>query len=254
MTVFTMKESKHKYWPILIWLLIWQITAMIVGQKILIATPWDTLLALFRMVKTIPFYLSIFTSLLRILIGLLTGVIAASFSAWLAFRCSRFHQFISPFVLVVKTIPVASFIILVLIWIDIDYLSIVISWLMTFPIIFENVYAGIVNTDQKLINMAHVFALEEKKIWRYIYMTDIYPYFRSGFSIAAGLSFKAGIAAEIIGLVPYSIGDNLYDAKIYLATADLFAWTIVIIILSLSLNKLTDRIFSFWLKKREEEL
>lgn len=249
-----MKESKHKYWPIIFWILIWQISAMIINQKILIASPYDTLAALIAMAGNASFYLSILASLFRILIGLLLGMAAASISSWLAFRYDWFRQLIAPFVLIIKTIPVASFIILILIWVDIDHLPVLIAWLMTFPIMYENIYAGIVNTDQKLVNMAHVFALEEKKIWRYIYMNAVYPYFRSGFKIAIGLSFKAGIAAEIIGLVPYSIGDNLYDAKIYLATADLFAWTIVIVVLSLALNKLADRILFLWLKRRESEL
>ena len=46
------------------------------------------------------------------------------------------------------------------------------------------------------------------------------------------MSWKAGVAAEVIGVVGGSIGEKLYEAKIYLQTGDLLAWTVVIVALS----------------------
>ena len=57
-------------------------------------------------------------------------------------------------------------------------------------------------------------------------------------SVALGICWKSGVAAEVIGLPDGSIGDALYRAKITLSTGELFAWTFVIILLSAGFEKL----------------
>ena len=52
------------------------------------------------------------------------------------------------------------------------------------------------------------------------------------------------IAAEIIGIPKGSIGENLYNAKIYLETPDLFAWTFVIIAVSVLFEKIFQWLLS----------
>ena len=64
------------------------------------------------------------------------------------------------------------------------------------------------------------------------------PYLLTGCRLGLGLCWKAGVAAEVIGVPTGSIGEKLYHAKIYLNTPDLFAWTIVIILISFLFEKL----------------
>jgi len=52
------------------------------------------------------------------------------------------------------------------------------------------------------------------------------------------LAWKAGVAAELIGYPAGSMGEQLYYSKFFLETDTLFAWTVVIIILSVSFEKL----------------
>ena len=131
----------------------------------------------------------------------------------------------------------ASFVILVLIWVSSRNLSVLISFLMVFPVIYTNVLDGISQTDRGLLEMAEVFGIPFGRRLRTIYVSQVLPYFRTGCSLALGLCWKAGVAAEVIGIPQNSIGENLYNAKIYLDTPALFAWTLVIICISVLFEK-----------------
>ena len=133
--------------------------------------------------------------------------------------------------------PVASFIILCLIWIPSKNLSVFISFLMVLPVIYTNILEGIRQTDSKILEMAKVFQVNPERRIRYIYVSQVLPYFLSACRLSLGMCWKAGVAAEVIGVPSGSIGEKLYNAKIYLNTPDLFAWTIVIIVISFVFEK-----------------
>ena len=149
----------------------------------------------------------------------------------------RIDELLEPLVQTVKAVPVASFIILVLIWVSPENLSVIISFLMVFPVIYTNVRDGIRSMDPRLAEMAEVFEIPVLLRVRYIYASQVLPFFRAGCSLALGLCWKSGIAAEVIGLPENTIGENLYNAKIYLNTPDLFAWTLVIVAVSVLFEK-----------------
>ena len=132
----------------------------------------------------------------------------------------------------VKAVPVASFVILVLLWVSSRELSIVISFLMALPVVYTNVLEGIEQTDPALLEMAEVFGIRGWERVRLVYASQVLPYVRAAISLGLGLSWKAGIAAEVIGLPDFTIGEHLYDAKVYLDTPSLFAWTVAIVALS----------------------
>ena len=109
---------------------------------------------------------------------------------------------------------------------------------MVFPVVYTNVINGITNVDAKLLEMAKVYGISPLKKLLYIYLPDVMPFFVSACTVSLGLCWKSGIAAEVIGQPTGSIGDMLYKAKIYLETADLFAWTLAIVIISVLFEKL----------------
>lgn len=108
---------------------------------------------------------------------------------------------------------------------------------MVLPVIYANVLGGIEATDQKLLEMAQVFQIPVNRQIRYLYVPQVMPFFQSGCAVALGLCWKAGVAAEVIGMPQGSIGEKLQQAKVYLDTPDLFAWTLVIVLISLSFEK-----------------
>ena len=198
---------------------------------------------------TTDFWASICFSLLRIATGFF---LAAGLGILLAMLSARFHQvkdILAPVVLAVKTIPVASFIILVLILFSSRSLAALISFLMVLPIIYTNVLAGIEAADRQLLEMARVFRVPVSRQLRGIYLPAVLPYFRSAVSLGLGLCWKSGAAAEVIGLPAGSIGEALYTAKVYFQTGDLFAWTAVIVTVSVIFERLFLRLVDAAVRK-----
>ncbi len=221
-----------------VWLLVWQAVSAFIGQEILLVSPVVVFVRLTELIREAAFWKSIGFSLIRILGGFLLAAVCGIGAAGLSARFRRIRELLAPAVLTVKAVPVASFIILVLIWVPSRNLSIVISFLMVFPILYTNVLDGILSTDPKLLEMAQVFDVPKAVQIRWLYVSQVLPFFRTGCSVGLGLCWKAGVAAEVIGIPDGSIGENLYNAKVYLNTPDLFAWTVVIVLISLVFEKL----------------
>ncbi len=226
------------------WLVVWQIAALIVHNKILLAGPIETFLALIRMSGEAEFWGSIWNSYAGIMTGIILGIILGIALAVLSFKYEIIGMFLSPLVATVKAIPVASFIILILIWLGNEHVSTFVSMLVVFPILYIGTSNGLGAADKKLLEMAHVYRMPTFNKFRYIYFPAIMPFLISAFSLAVGMGFKSGVAAEVIGQPLMSMGNSLYRAKIFLDTGDLFAWTFVIIMVSWITEKLVLLILS----------
>lgn len=232
------RKGSMKIWAILFWLVIWQIGSMCLGQEILLVSPVAVGMRLLTLLPDPSFWGSIAFSACRILGGFALAALLGILTAVGAARYTRFRELMAPLVSVIKTTPVASFVILALFWFSSRSLSIFISFLMVFPIVYTNILQGISQTDRQLLEMGQVFGLSMKKKIRYIYFPQAFPYLRSAFAVGLGLCWKAGTAAEVIGIPDGSIGERLQEAKIYLQMPDLFAWTVTIIVVSLLIEKL----------------
>lgn len=220
------------------WLLLWQLLSVVLAQQLLLCSPAEAAKKLFELVLLEEFWRTVALSLIRIVTGFGAAVIGGILLGAAASRFSLLKTLLAPAVFTLKSAPVASFIILLLIWLSSDTLSAAISFMMAFPIIYEGVLAGISEVDAQLIEMANIFHIPLLRRIRYIYVSQIMPYFKTACESSAGLCFKAGIAAEVIAMPKGTVGERLYQAKIYLDTPELFAWTIVIILLSAALTML----------------
>lgn len=223
---------------ILFWIAIWQTVSMVIQNDIIFVGPADVVRSFFLLLPSPEFWLSIGRSFARISIGFACAFACGILAGSLAFRFRLLGELLDPIMMLIKSIPVASFVILALIWIGSDNLAVFISFLVVFPILYVNTISGLQSTDRKLLEMASVFSVGLPGRIRYIYLPALLPYLTSGCRVALGMSWKSGIAAEVIGVPAHTIGENLYMSKIYLATADLFAWTIVIILVSALFEKL----------------
>lgn len=219
------------------WLLIWQVLSIAIGEEILLVSPLHALGKLVELMGTESYWLAIATSLHKIFLGLMLSVITGVLLSVFSFFSLTIKELLYPVILFLKSIPVAGFVIFLLVWINSSYLSAYISFFIGMPIIYENVFEGLTSVDKKLIEMADSFNITAFKRLKYIYKIKITPYLRAGIVSISGLTFKAGIAAEVIGLQRNSIGENLHNAKIYLNMADLFAWIITILVLSMLFEK-----------------
>ena len=219
-------------------LLVWQLAAASLSSSLLLVSPLRVLERLCGLVREPQFYAAVGFSFVRIVAGFLLGLGCGTLLAVAASRWHLGEVLLWPYVTVIKTTPVASFIILCLIWLDSSSLPVFISFLMVLPIVYANMLEGIRQTDQKLLEMAKLFRVGAGRRLLYIYLPQLRPYLITACSVALGLSWKAGIAAEVIGIPDGSIGERLYEAKVYLSSADLFAWTVVIIAVSIAFEKL----------------
>lgn len=230
-------DKSIKWWAVLFWLALWQVASMAVGKDFLLPPPLRVLQTLWSLLGEPSFHLSILLSIGRIALGFFLALSAALICAPLSVRSRRFRELLAPPVFAMKTVPVASIIILILIWVSSKHLSVIISFMMVFPILYTSLHSGIANCDSQLLELAEVFSVSGTKKIGYLYFSEVLPHFVGGASVAVGLCWKAGVAAEVIGIPKNSIGEHLYHSKIYFDTESLFAWTVVVIVLSILFEK-----------------
>lgn len=232
------KKKSIKLWAIITWLLIWEIASRLLNQGILLVSPILTANRLFELTREWEFFQTILYSMLQIILGFLYATIVGIILAVWGNSSRRVEEFLQPLFGVMKAIPVASFIILCLVFLSSRKLSIFIVFLMVLPIMYTNVLQGIQSVDKNLIEMAQVFEVSLSRRIRYLYVPAVWPFFYTACKVGIGFSFKSGIAAEVIGIPDGTIGEKLYESKIYLDTPDLFAWTIVIVVISILFEKI----------------
>ncbi len=221
-----------------VWIIIWQLVSMWLKQEILLVSPVSVIKRLTELIMMEEFWKSVAFSFGRIILGFFLALILGTILAALSCGFFAVEMLMEPLITVVKATPVASFIILCLIWIPSRNLSVFISFLMVFPVVYTNILEGIRQTDKQLLEMADSFGAGLMKKVEFVYLSQVQPYIVTACKLGLGLCWKAGIAAEVIGIPTGSIGEKLYKAKVYLETPDLFAWTIVIIIVSVGFEKL----------------
>lgn len=235
--------------PLAVWLGVWQLAAFFVetalgrSSGLLLPGPVTVGAALLRLAVTGEFWRSAAVSLGRIFGGFAAGAVLGTAAAVLTALSSWAERILSPAVKVIRATPVASFIVLVLLWAPTGRVPAVIAALMVLPVLWGNVSRGIRETSPLLLEAAKAYRFTKGKTLRLVYVPSVLPYFSSGCSTALGLAWKAGVAAEVLCQPRLAIGSQLYRAKITLETPDLFAWTIVVIALSFLLEYAMGRLF-----------
>ena len=232
------KKVLRKLIAAAVWVALWQLAFVLVGQELLLPSPVHTLRRFLELGVTADFYRSASLSLLRIVQGFAAGVVVGVVAGILTARFALLYDFFHPAIGVIKATPVASFIILALVWIKRDNVPMFIAFLMVLPIVWANVSEGIHQTDKGLLEMARLFGFTKRRLVTKVYVPGVLPYFFAGCTTALGLAWKAGIAAEILSLPKHAVGTQLYYSKLYLETTDLFAWTVAVILMSMALEKL----------------
>lgn len=240
-----MKEIKRIARAVLVtafWLLIWSALSLAVGKEILLPSPFAVLKRLAVLSLSSEYWISCGMSLVRICAGLVTGTAVGVLLAAVCVRFKACDALFSPVLSVVRATPVASFIILALVWLGRGRVPAFTSFLMVLPVVSSSVIVAIKNVDTQLVEMMHTLRVPQRKVFTRLYIPSVLPSFAGAFKTSLGLAWKAGVAAEVLCTPKYSIGNSLYNSKIYLETAELFAWTATVIGLSMILEHLFDRL------------
>lgn len=242
MKVSKKEKTKNFIWRkfliILFWLIVWQILSFIIDNSILMEGPIGVAKRLWEDIKTLDYYKTVGASLLRINLGFSFGLLLAVLCSILALKQSVIEEVLSPLVQFLKAAPIACFIVLLLIWVGSENLAFFVALIVAFPPIYLNMLEGLKRLKKSDMEVAKVFRMPLKNRMRYIYLPGVEPYFMSALSLSVGMSFKASVAAEIIGTPDFSMGESIYMSKIYLDTAGVFSWMITIILVSYICEKI----------------
>ena len=222
---------------LLFWGLVWQLLAILLNNSLLLPGPFAVVRCLGRLAGTVSFWHTTLVSVGRVLTGMILAALLAVVLAVGTARIRLLEVLLAPAMTALQATPVASFTILVLIWLDRDWVPVLICGMMVLPVVWRGVHTGIRMTDPQLLEMARAFRLPSRSVLKRIYVPSVMPFFRSAVASALGLGWKAGIAAEVLTVPRNSIGRMISESKLYLLTEELFAWTLAVIILSLLLQK-----------------
>lgn len=217
---------------ILLLIAIWQIVYWRIDNDILLASPFDVGRQLWSDINNREFWICIFCSMKRIGLGFLLAFLIGFFAGILSYMQKIVKIMIEPVISVIKSIPVASFVVILLIWTGSESLSVWISFLVVLPGIYESTLSGLKSRNETMVQLADISDIPKLNRWFYIYRPAIFPYLINASRVTVGMAWKSGVAAELIGNPVNSLGEKLYMAKITLDTQSIFSWTIVIILLS----------------------
>ena len=223
------KKMVKKILIIICWLVIWQMLAAAINNPILIVGPMETIKTLIRLLPDQAFCRAVYGTTVMVLSGFLAGWLAGMICASIAYRFRQAREFLEPVIVFFRAVPIVSFVILLLIWQGSGRLSFLIGFLVVFVVMYGNVLNGLLGMNDDLVQEAKLLHVSLYRRVRYIYLPEIYPEMKSGLELAIGMGFKSGIAAEVIGQPVGSVGNALYQAKIFLQTDEVFAYTLTAI-------------------------
>ena len=227
--------------PLAFWLALWALCALILaaqGRSLLLPGPGETLRRLAELAATGELWRYTPASIGRVTLGIALALCLGVLAAALCARFAAFDALLAPAMSAVKATPVASFAILVLVWLPRDAVPVCVAALMVLPVVWANVRAGILGVDGQLLELARVCRLPRGRVVRRIYLPSVLPGFAAACRSGIGFGWKAGIAAEVLTVPRASMGRMIYESKYYLQTADLFAWTLAVILLSVAIERL----------------
>ena len=247
----------NKRWPGrllagLFWLLLWHLAASRLNQPLLLPGPLAVAQRLGALLFTGGFWAILSHSLLRIFIGFSLGCLAGALLALGAFFFRPLAHLVAAPLSIIKASPVASFIILALVWLPSPLLSVFIAFLMVLPPVYENITQGLASPNPQLLEMGRVYHLPKGAVLRHIYLPATLPYALAALRSSLGFAWKSGVAGEVLAIPTGAIGTQLYNAKVTLETVDLFAWTGVIVLLSIFLERSALWLIGRWMGGKKE--
>ncbi len=229
--------------PFSVLLFLWASAARFADSSLILPYPHEVFQRLLELFKDRIFLMQIGFTIIRVLSAFLLSFFLSVLLGFLTACIPLLDNLLNLPLSIVRTTPVVSFILLALFWFSSSAVPVFVSVLMTLPVMTSAVYAGIKNTDQKLIEMCSTFGFSQKQKIRWLYLPAVSHNLFSGALSAFGQSWKVTVAAEVISLPKNSAGFALYTAKTHLETTDVFAITLCIILICYTLESFSRAIY-----------
>lgn len=223
-------------------LLLWQFIAMTLQNDILIPYPSAVVQIMWKQVCDASFYNVILHTLFRTLCGFFIALSLALIMSLSSYFYTWIEDIFYPVLLLTRSIPNISYILIVLFWFSSESSVIIISFLILFPTIYANLHQGLATMSTTLQDVLQVYPAPRWYAIKNMYLPHLTPYLFASMSAGISLSFKVGIMAEILGQVKIGIGRQLNICRLNLDMAGVFAWTIWIILILFILEKFLERL------------
>ena len=213
-------------------LFLWELASLRIGSEHILPGPLETFVSVFNLFMTEDFLFIVCYTIFRSVVGFLIAIVLGISLGIIAGLNQSFEAFMKPWIVLMRSVPVVSFILLALIWFTSGSVPIFIGILTMFPMIFTNIIEGMRNVDTKLIEMAKFYKVEQKRIVTEVYIPAIAPFVTSGISSAIGIGWRAIIVGEVLSQPEFGIGTSMHSAQSFLNVDVLIAWTFIAVMLS----------------------
>ena len=211
------------------WLAAWMLVAALVAQPLILPGPGAVVMALLRLVCDVGALAILAGSGARILGGLALAAVCGGVLAGVSSRSRAFARLVAPALSFVKATPVACVVVLLLIWLGSARVSIAAVFLMALPGVYFSLVEGLVQVDKPLEEMFRLHGVRGWRLFCAHTWREVLPFVLSCARAVIGMGWKAGVAAELIGMAVGTVGERIYQAKLLIETADLLAWTVLVV-------------------------
>lgn len=211
------------------WLAVWVLMAGFVAQPLILPGPGAVVVALLRLVCDVGTWAILAGSGARILGGLALAAVCGGVMAGASVRSRTFARLVAPALSFVKATPVACVVVLLLIWLGSARVSIAAVFLMALPGVYFSLVEGLTQVDKPLEQMFRLHGVRGWRLFCAHTWREVLPFVLSCARAVIGMSWKAGVAAELIGMAAGTVGERIYQAKLLIETADLLAWTVLVV-------------------------
>lgn len=249
MREYTWKSKKDKIYSIIIFLAIWQGLALLINNEIYLPKVMVVLRESLNVIKDSLFFVTVGATLYRTLISFILAITLATLLGLLSVIFPKTKIILEPFNAIGKTIPTLVLVVLALIWFNKDVAPYIVGFAIAFPIIYEGVINSVLGIDKEIIEMAKIYEISERVKVKKIYIPTIKNYLIGILVSTFSLVFKVVVAGEVHGQPKFGIGSAVQLEKINFNTPGIFAWILIIALLSIVfewVNKILKRRINKW--------
>ena len=231
---------------------LWQLLAMWVGHSFILPAPLQVISAMLALLKEASFYSALSATIVRSLLALVLAFVSAALAAWLSWKKQLFADLFSPLLMIMRSVPNISYILLILYWFSRDISSVIISFLILFPIIYQNLLEAWRDIDRAYLNVLRIYPRGAGFVFFHVYLPLLRPAITASLCTSIAMAFKVGVMSEILGQVPYGVGRQMQLARLNFELEQVMAWTGWIIIVLAVCDRLMKRLVAWLCPNRQE--
>lgn len=229
---YILRDRKLSMISRVVLVIIWVLLSKVVNNEIIVPSIESTFISMIKIIQDPNFLNTIKYTLFRTLIGFLISLFLAMATGILSSVSKVVYNLMVPILKFLNSIPTIAIIVLALIWLNNEFVPMFVGFVMVFPVLYEAVLNSILNVDLNIIQMANLYKVDKMRIIKHIYIPNILYNLSSIFNSVLGINLKMVIAGEVLAQPKYAIGSSLQLQRMYLNTSGVFAWIIIILLIS----------------------